>query len=288
MMANGVLLRLVALGAGVALAACERSAPTEPPSAAAVPQTAAAHPDFTGVWSGSFTTRDHEYWELEDLTACFAGCSPTSRAFMASLIENPANDALPAQALWGQTMGFMREDLAKRSTPAGLALQQANDGANDPNILCKPYGLVRAATNPLPLEIKQDGEHLAIVYEEWNQSRTIYMDGRAHPADAAPSRLGHSVGHYEGGALVIESSGIEPALYYDFTSGGGHSEQVSVVERYTLADNPRRLELTMTVTDPVTLVEPVVLAKTWLATPDLEFVVDSCGDLPARFPEEKP
>lgn len=274
-----IRLRLTLL-TSVALAACSGE-DTGAPNAAT-----AAHPDFTGVWSGAFTTQKHEFWELEDLTACFPGCTPTARAYYASLIEDPANDAKPVQELWGMTTAFMRQELAKKSTPEGLALQSANTEASDPNFRCEPYGLVRAAVNPLPIEIRQDGEHLTIAYEEWNQSRTIYMDGRAIPASVTPTRLGYSVGRYDGDALVIETKGVEPGLYFDFQSGGGHSAEASFVERYLIADDPRRLELTMTVTDPRTLLEPVVIAKTWLATPDVQLVEDRCGDVPGKFPEE--
>jgi hypothetical protein len=252
----------------------------ESPAAAA-----GSHPDFTGVWSGAFTSQKNEYWELEDLTACFPGCTPASRAYYASLIEDPANDSKPVQALWGMTTAFMREELAKKSTPAGLAIQAANS-PTDPNFRCVPYGLVRAAVNPLPIEIREEGGNLTIVYEEWNQSRTIFMDGRAHPEDLAPSRLGHSIGRYEGETLVVDSTGIEANLYYDFQSGGGHSAEATVVERYVIADDPRRLELEMTITDPVTLLEPHVIHKTWVATPEIELVEDRCGDVPGKFPEE--
>jgi len=249
------------------------------------PGNAAGDPDFTGVWSGAFTTQKHEYWELEDLTACFPGCTPAARAYYASLIEDPANDARPVQELWGMATVFMREELTKKSLPEGVAIQEANTEANDPNFRCVPYGLARAAVNPLPIEIRRDGDHLTIAYEEWNQSRTIYMDGRAHPANATPTRLGHSVGRYQGAALVIETKTVEPGLYFDFQSGGGHSAEATFVERYVIADDPRRLELEMTVTDPVTLFAPHVIHKTWLSTPDVQLVEDRCGDVPGKFPE---
>lgn len=279
-MAHGIPMRLIVMTAAATLAACgtDGGAPAISPPA--------ARPDLTGVWSGAFTTQQSEYWELEDLTACFPGCTPGARAYYASLIENPANDETPVQQLWGMTTGFMRQELAKKSTPEGLAIQAANTEATDPNFRCEPYGLARAAVNPLPIEIRQDGQHVTIIYEEWNQSRTIYMDGRPHPANLAPTRLGHSVGRYEGEALVVETKGIEANLYYDFQSGGGHSAEATFVERYTVADDPRRLELEMTVTDPVTLLEPHVIHKTWLATPDVALVEDRCGDVPGRFPEE--
>jgi hypothetical protein len=265
--------RLATFLAAAALVACAADSPTPPP-------------DFTGVWSGAFTSQDSEFWELEDLTACFPGCTPTARAYYASVIEDPANDAKPVQALWGMATAFMREELAKKSTPAGLAIQTANTEASDPNFRCVPYGLARAAVNPLPIEIRRDGENLIIVYEEWNQSRTVYMDGRAEPPNLAPTRLGYSVGRYDGDALVVETKAVEANLYYDFQSGGGHSADATFVERYTIADDPRRLEVTMTITDPTTLLEPHVIQKTWLATPEIALVEDRCGDVPGKFPDE--
>jgi hypothetical protein len=276
-MLRATILRPLTLAASLGLAAC-RAGPADTP--------AAAHPDFTGVWSGAFTTQKNEFWQLEDLTACFPGCTPTARAYYASVIEDPANDAKPVTELWGMATAFMREELAKKSTPDGLAIQAANTEASDPNFRCVPYGLVRAAVNPLPIEIRAEGDNLRIVYEEWNQSRPIYLDGRAFPSDIAPTRLGYSVGRYEGDALVIETRGIEANLYYDFQSGGGHSAAATVTERYVIADNPRRLELDMTITDPTTLLEPHVIHKTWLATPDITLVEDRCGDVPGKFPEE--
>jgi hypothetical protein len=38
--------------------------------------------------------------------------------------------------------------------------------------------------------------------------RVIYMDGRAHPADLRPTFLGHSVGHWDGDTLVIDTLGF--------------------------------------------------------------------------------
>lgn len=242
-------------------------------------QAQGTHPDFTGIWSGNFTTKDNEFWQLEDFTLCFAGCTPTSRQHFASLIDDPANDDQSVQELLGQMDGFVRQELAEKSTPEGLALQETNTMANDPTLQCKPYGIVRAAANPLTMAIRQDGEHLIIEYEEWNQSRTIYMDGRDHPIRLTPTPLGHSVGWFDGDELIIDSAGIEADIYFSFQSGGGYSDQASVIERYTIRDNPQHLVLEMTVTDPVTLVEPHVIEKIWLSTPDVEMVEDSCGDV---------
>lgn len=245
----------------------------------------AAHPDFTGVWSGASTTQENELWELADLTACVVGCTPTARAYFTSLVEDPANDAASVQELSRRTNAFMRDELAKKSLPEGVALQTLSGEATDANFPCVPHGLARAALSPLPIEIRQDGANLTIAYQEWNQSRTIYLDGRTRPAREAPTPLGHSVGRYQGEALVVETTGVEPNRYYDLQSGGGHSAEAKFREHYVIAENPRRLQLELTITDPVTLLEPHVLHKAWLATPDVQLVEHRCGDEPA-LPEQ--
>lgn len=263
-------------GAGAAAAVLTVASPGG--SALAEPR----HPDLTGVWSGVFTTQDNPFWQVEDFT-CFPGCTPTSYKYLVGLLDDPANDKKPLDELTGATRRFMRQELADKSTPDGLARQNRNTPENDPTLLCKPYGLVREAVNPLPISIRNDGGNLVIVYEEWNEARTVYMHGETPPADAEPRPLGLSIGHWEGDSLVVRTTSVSPDIYYSFQSGGGYSDRVSVVEKYSVReDPPRRLVLEMTVTDPVTLRQPQVIMKTWLWTPDVELVKDSCKDVPGK------
>ena len=44
------------------------------PQLPAVAQTDDPFAAFLGIWSGVFTTQDHEFWGFEDFT-CFPGCS---------------------------------------------------------------------------------------------------------------------------------------------------------------------------------------------------------------------
>ncbi len=43
--------------------------------------------------------------------------------------------------------------------------------------------------------------------------RTIYMDGRPHPKNLDPSFFGHSVGHWEGDALVVDTVGFNERFW---------------------------------------------------------------------------
>jgi hypothetical protein len=248
-------------------------------NASAQPTDSAA--PFLGTWSGVFTTQDHAFWRVEDF-ACFPGCTAGMRDYMAALLRDSANDDKPFGALLNLSIQFSERQIAAILTPLGKQIQAANSPANDPKLHCQPYGFVREATNPLPMAIQRDGEHLLIRYEEWSLLRTIYMDGRPHPEHRTPTLLGHSVGRVENGVLIIETARVTPDWYSDYTHAG-HSGELTGVERYTIHDHPRRLVLELTLEDPVTLTQPYVLTKTWLYTPEVELVQDQCAALPGKF-----
>ena len=256
---------------GVMLAACF----------GASAQTSSSVEPFVGTWSGVFTTQENEYWTFADIQ-CFVGCTQDFYDRLSALLADPKNDNTPVFALSGQAQAASMETLLAMLTPVGKQVHEANKPENDPKFLnCQPYGFVREVTNPLPMQISRDGNHLLVRYEEWSLLRPIYLDGRPHPTHNTPSLLGHSVGRVENGVLVVETTRVTPDILSDSTQVG-HSGELTAVERYTVRDNPRRLELTMTLTDPVTFTKPLVVTKTWLSTPDVELVQDTCSQQPGK------
>jgi len=73
------------------------------------------------------------------------------------------------------------------------------------------------------------------------------MDGRAHP-DPDPTWYGHSVGHWEGDTLVIDTVGYNDKFWFDFR-GHPHTEQLHTIERYT-RKNLGTLVNEITIDDP--------------------------------------
>jgi len=240
-----------------------------------------AQPNLEGVWSGIFTTRHDPYWRIEDW-ACFNGCSDEGIAHFKALLADPKNDPVPAFALINQSWQFMRESMKPNVIGKGVEIFNTINDATDPTLNCEPYGFAREVVNALPIRIKRDGQNLVIDYEEWTQTRTIYLDGRAHPKNPKPRMLGHSIGHWEGDALIVDTVGLSPDIFYPTYAGGGYSEQARGHERYTVLDNPRRLRLELTVEDPTMLKVPFSVHKIWLYTPDMKLVKDSCKDYPTK------
>ncbi len=130
----------------------------------------------------------------------------------------------------------------------------ANDGVERRNRSnCSPPGLPRIMQlAQYPYEFLFTPGRVTINQEAWMQTRTVWTDGRKHPEDVDPTFHGHSIGHWEGDTLVIDTIGISDEL--EFGEGGTHSDQFRLVERIRLAD-ANTLVNEMTMTDPEALEE---------------------------------
>ena len=163
---------------------------------------------FLGTWSGAFTTQSNEYWTFADIQ-CFVGCPLDYYNHLSALLADPANDEKPVMALGSQAGAAALAALDAMLTPVGKQVRAANKPENDPKFInCQPYGFVREVTNPLPMQIRRDGDHLVVRYEEWSLFRNIYLDGRPHPEHTTPTLLGHSVGRVEGGVLIVDTARV--------------------------------------------------------------------------------
>ena len=89
----------------------------------------------------------------------------------------------------------------------------------------------------------------------YSDFRVIATDGRAFdPQQTLQTKYtGHSVGHWEGDTLVIESVGFTPETWLA-RGGFFHSEDMKVFERFTRKGDQMLYEVT--VEDPQVLLQP--------------------------------
>ena len=118
----------------------------------------------------------------------------------------------------------------------------------EPHTRRKPSGGPRVFLTPYGVEIVeiQDLKRILIFDVGGPHSfRTIYMDGRAHPKNFAPTYYGHSVGRWEGDTLVVDTVGFNERFWFD-RSGLPHTNQLHTIERFTRIDlDTVRYELTI-------------------------------------------
>lgn len=216
-----------------------KSAPT--PSGA-VPRTLDGKPSLSGVW-------DIPY--VSDM-------SKSGRAQGSATPAQIGPGALPFTP-WGAE-NFKNYDPAKFDYTAH----------------CLPAGWTRQMNTPMPMEIMQEPNRIAILFEAWQTYKVIPTDGRPHPKDPDPTWMGNSVGHWEGDTLVIDTIGFNDKTRLD-TIGHPHSDQLHVVERLTRTD-AMHIAYEVTVIDPKAYAEPFTNKRIFTLKPGWELMEYSCEE----------
>ena len=138
---------------------------------------------------------------------------------------------------------------------------KSNISLYDPEGFCLPPGGPRAFATPYPAEFIQNRDRIIIIYEGGGHVwREIHMDGRPHPEGDAlnPTYFGHSVGHWEGDTLVVDTVGYNEKTWLDYT-GHMHTEELRTLERITRPDRDT-LHYEVTITDPGAYSAPWTIA----------------------------
>jgi hypothetical protein len=94
-----------------------------------------------------------------------------------------------------------------------------------------------------------------------NRMRRIYLDGRPHPADPDLTLHGHSVGHWDGDTLVVDTVAIAPQAYIATSEAAGipNNGDMQIVERI-------RLTQPDVMADELQITAPKVLTRPWKTT----------------------
>ena len=142
-------------------------------------------------------------------------------------------------------------DKGKAQYAKNVADLKAGTIKDEARHLCVPDGLPRMLGNPYPFQLLQTPGQVTLMYELNHVIRVVPLDKpqvSAHELEVAPYYSGHSVGHWDGDTLVIESAGFNEKTFVDAT-GAPHSDAMTTVERLKKIDD-RTLEDVITVTDP--------------------------------------
>jgi hypothetical protein len=136
-------------------------------------------------------------------------------------------------------------------TPAAQARAEAWTPEDDfsLSLACAPPSIAYSMQGPFPFEIHQSDEFIVIRMEYYDVVRVIFTDGRAHPpADAPHSKAGHSIGHWEGDVLVVDTTHLEASTLTN--NGLFHTDAMHITERFKLIDDGATLVATQEYDDP--------------------------------------
>jgi hypothetical protein len=174
---------------------------------------------------------------------------------------------------------------AKLPYQAGVeaSVQQhlVEDRRGDPTTRCLPISPVRQWADFFPQKIIQTADSVAILSEYMVQFRQIFLDGRPLPREPNPSFKGYSVGHWDGDALVVETTGYKDGLWLDLqsdplTSSGRTIERI---RRPTWGS----LEVDLTVDDPKVYTRPWHAKRYLHSLLDTELIEDICNENEKSF-----
>ncbi len=131
---------------------------------------------------------------------------------------------------------------------AALLRQRAENNSKDaPGAHCLPRGITNAGAL-FPFRLVETPALLVMLFEDDIPShRQVFLDGRGHPKDMDPRWFGHSIGHWEGDTLVIDTVGFDDRSWLT-AQGHPHTEMMHVIERFRRPDLGH-LEIEFTIDD---------------------------------------
>ena len=189
----------------------------EPDLTAPAPRTKDGRPDLSGIWN------------------------PHSNKYLRNIAADMKPEDVPFQP-WAKQVADERAN--------------GSHSREDPDANCLPQGVPRLGAAPAPWKFVQTADLIVVVHEAFSLWRQIFLDGRKLAANANPSWLGYSTGHWEGNTLVVDTRGFNGKTWLDQV-GKPTTEKLHVTERYTR-------DSADTIVYDVTIEDPVVFTKPWL------------------------
>ena len=131
---------------------------------------------------------------------------------------------------------------------------------DEPRDFCLPAGFPGGMLSANAMQFFQTKNYLTIVHEFQRMSRVIPLDGRPFRKDIEPTFYGDSVGHWDGDALVIESTNfkrwqLDDYFYSNPKEYRMHSDALKTTERIEWKD-AKTIKYLLTIDDPKIFTRP--------------------------------
>lgn len=151
---------------------------------------------------------------------------------------------------------------------------------DNPRLRCEPTSIILDWVHDGPVNrVVQEKDHIVINYGLVSYERVIHMNMDTHPANLTPAPAGHSIGKWEGDVLVVDTIGFQPGVIVPPLR---HSDQLHVVERFSLDTEKMTLNRSYVATDPVYFTDEYVGQDTLLVA-DVPYENHGCNELTYEF-----
>lgn len=193
-----------------------------------------AQPDLSGYWMISF------------------GAVPPTRP--ATPLEQGLIDLLPEGTLLLADTGLVEfppgdfGGLTVTEAAQAAAATYDIESQREVGTTCQPPSIIYSMQGPFPMEIFQGRDLIVIKMEYFDVVRIIFMNEITHPDNWPHSVSGHSIGHWEGDTLVVDTAYIQESTLLN--NGLNHSNDLTLLERFRLSEDGNTLALTQEYEDP--------------------------------------
>jgi hypothetical protein len=169
-----------------------------------------------------------------------------------SIVTDPPDGRIPPLTPAAESVKRQRLDAIRRMEhPEGLGLQDQclTFLTSGPPLLPYSYN-----SN---YQIVQTGDAIVVHTEMIHDARIIHLDGRPHPPASIRFWSGHSVGRWEGGTLVVDTTNFNDGggFYGDAGGNFGWDRHLHMVERFSLLD-PETLLYQFEIDNPTAFTRP--------------------------------
>ena len=129
---------------------------------------------------------------------------------------------------------------------------------------CYPGGVPGQLLFPFePFYFIQTAKEVWMIWQRDHMVRRVFLTAK-HSPRVKPSWFGESIGHYENGdTLVVDTIGLSTKNSYIDNFRTPHTEDLHVVERFTVSPDGKNLTAVATVDDPGAFNEPLTMQQRW-------------------------
>ncbi|MGC3982443.1 MAG: hypothetical protein QM808_14430 [Steroidobacteraceae bacterium] len=220
-----------------------------------------------------------------DLAPAAGGMAAAPQSFMRvkkapAGSEPPSTDPHDFAGVWMSELVQQQVVPTVKPELVGKVQTPQPSGFATPNIesrKCHPSPYFQG-TSSYPMQIVQTDKQINFIFEENRRTRRIYIDGKL-PKNPTPSHFGHSVGHWEGDTLVVETVGLKHAIDYQLVG----DPNIRVVEKMKKVDEGSALDIEVTYYNDKQWATPGTMHVRYQWRPDLSLMEVICEEFSDNF-----
>ena len=137
---------------------------------------------------------------------------------------------------------------------------------------CLPFGMSRNVNSPHGVQVIQNNDAVAFLWEQNNWFTFVPTNGMKWPEDLPRAWTGMSTGRWDGDTLIVETTGFNGYTRLD-TVGHPHSKDAKMINTFLRTDS-NTIQHTVTIHDPKTFTQDWMNVRTWRIKPANDVIME--------------